>query len=333
MAKKTQPADTILPTVLLLALPASGKSEVRRYLKHLPPERAASDFHLGPTVQLDDFPYVHLMRRVDDELAALGKARIFFHSPDRPFRNNWDWGTLNYLLNEDYGYLTGKKPAKTDSAAEWLLDRIDGAASKAGIPARLSKLDAASRRSVAKALEKEASDIRKERTEGLPKTLEGKTLVIEFARGGPQGAKLPLPAPLGYEYSVACLCDEILAKASILYVWVSPEESRRKNQARTDPNDPGSILHHGVPLEVMLNDYGCDDMDWLESRAERKGTLSIRAGSKTYHIPIARFDNRVDKTSFLRAEPKDWKPQDVKAVHDGLKAGLDSLAERGTAYA
>ena len=59
-----------LETVLLLALPASGKSEVRRYLNHLTPEQRSGDFHLGPTVQLDDFPYVHMMRRIDDELLA-----------------------------------------------------------------------------------------------------------------------------------------------------------------------------------------------------------------------------------------------------------------------
>src|SRR5438445_6161715 len=51
----------ILDVLLLLALPASGKSEVRRYLASLSPEQCRGDFHLGPTVQLDDYPYVHMM--------------------------------------------------------------------------------------------------------------------------------------------------------------------------------------------------------------------------------------------------------------------------------
>ena len=65
-----------LDTVLLLALPASGKSETRTYLKSLSAEQCLRDFHLGSTVQLDDFPYVHLMRRIDEELAAMQRHSI-----------------------------------------------------------------------------------------------------------------------------------------------------------------------------------------------------------------------------------------------------------------
>lgn len=315
-----------LETVLLLALPASGKSEVRRYLEHLSPEACRKDFHLGPTVQLDDFPYVHAMRRIDDELAKLDQPRIFFHSSERPFKDSRDWGTLIQLVNEDYSDLVGAPPRRPASAAAALLERLEAAAARAKIPPRLSRLDSAVRGAVAKALEKEASDLLDKKLKNAPGSLAGKTLVIEFARGGPQGASMPLPEAFGYGYSLAQLSPGILEKASILYVWVTPEESRRKNQARTDPNDPGSILHHGVPLEVMLNDYGCDDMDWLESSSGRKGRISVRANGRVFELPVARFDNRVDKTSFLRADPKDWKAADVEAVHEGLKGALDELA-------
>ena len=110
-------ADEILDTVLLLALPASGKSEVRKYMRHLSPEDCRKEFHMGENAQLDDFPYVHLMRRIDDELAAQGKERIFFHSPDKPFRNPLDWGTLIVLLNEDHANLTAKPVPDPASAA------------------------------------------------------------------------------------------------------------------------------------------------------------------------------------------------------------------------
>ena len=67
--------NKVLDTVLLLALPASGKSEVRRYLELMPQSTRLKDFHMGGSVQLDDYPYVHMMRRIDDELAALIRDR------------------------------------------------------------------------------------------------------------------------------------------------------------------------------------------------------------------------------------------------------------------
>jgi len=182
------------------------------------------------------------------------------------------------------------------------------------------------RAEVAKALEAEARAMLDEKVKGYPASLDGKTLVIEFARGGPQGSSMPLRDPLGYEASLARLAPAILERATILYVWVTPEESRRKNAARANPDDPGSILHHGVPIEVMLNDYGCDDMDWLEAHSERAGTLAVRAHGRTFHLPIARFDNRVDKTSFVRADRAAWRAEDVRALHAGLKGALDKLA-------
>ena len=43
--------------ILLVALPASGKSEVRNFMANLPPERLLKEFHIGENLQLDDFPY------------------------------------------------------------------------------------------------------------------------------------------------------------------------------------------------------------------------------------------------------------------------------------
>ncbi len=318
--------DKTLDAVLLLALPASGKSEVRRYLDLMPQESRSKDFHMGPSVQLDDYPYVHLMRRVDDELAKLGQKRIFFHAPDRPFQNPLDWGTLIELVNEDYADLVAKRPLNPPLAGMNLLARLEKAALKVGVPARLSVLEKSVQKKLAQALNAEAKKLLADKQAGYPDTLKGKTLVIEFARGGPQGSPLPLPEPFGYRYSLSYLSPAILEKASILYIWVTPEESRRKNDARANPKDPGSILHHGVPMEVMLNDYGLDDMEWLLKNSKQPGTATIEAYGKSYQLPVARFDNRKDKTSFLRGEQSEWKPEQVKAVHEGLKEALDHLA-------
>src|SRR5438093_10001146 len=76
----------IIDVLLLLALPASGKSEVRRYLASLSPEQCRGDFHLGPTVQLDDYPYVHMMRRVSQELRKQGADGVFFDSDELPMK-------------------------------------------------------------------------------------------------------------------------------------------------------------------------------------------------------------------------------------------------------
>jgi hypothetical protein len=311
--------------VLLLALPASGKSEVRRFLANVEPERLKKEFHIGSNLQLDDFPYVHMMRRADDELVKLGKARLFFKAGDKPFINTKDWGTLIHLLNEDYRDLMAKKVTASASAADMLMRRIDLSGEKAGISPRLVKLDKAVWTTVAAALEKEARAMLDEKYAAYPESFEGKTIVIEAARGGPDKSAFPLQDPLGYQYSLRELDPEILKKAVILYVWVTPEESRRKNTARTNPNDPGSILHHGVPMEVMLNDYGCDDMDYLEKNSEVPGTITVKVQGKNYHLPIGRFDNRVDKTSFLRVEKKDWDPKMVADVTNGIKGATDKL--------
>jgi hypothetical protein len=315
----------LIDVLLLLALPASGKSEVRRYLEKLDADRCRDDFHLGPTVQLDDYPYVHMMRRVSQELRKLGRDGVFFDSDDLPMKEPLDWGTLIELLNEDFDDLVERRRAAPASASEWLLGRLDAARTRVGAEPVLGKLPAGVRAALVSGLAGESKKLLDDKNAGIPDSLAGRTVVIEFARGGPDGASLPLPAPLGYRYSLAQLSDALLSRSSILYVWVTPEESRRKNHARTDPNDPGSILHHGVPMAVMLGDYGCDDMAWLIEHSGRPDSVRVETRGKTYLLPVGRFDNRVDKTTFVRAEPEAWKPADVAALHNGLKEALDRL--------
>jgi hypothetical protein len=322
-----------IEVLLLLALPASGKSEVRRFLGQLTPDQCRNDMHLGATVQLDDYPYVHMMRRVSQELRARGRDGVFFDSDELPMKQPLDWGTLIELLNEDYEDVVRRRRPSAESAATWLLDRFDAARAKVGAKPELGQLPPAVRSEIVAALEPESRRLLDDKNAGVPDSLDGKTVVIEFARGGPDRAIPPLPAPLGYAYSLSRLSDALLSRASILYVWVSPEESRRKNTERTDPNDPGSILHHGVPMAVMLGDYGCDDMEWLMSHSGRPDTLRIETRGKTYDVPIARFDNRRDKTTFVRADRAAWKPEDVRALEQGLSEALGRLARAATAGA
>ncbi|NOZ00512.1 MAG: hypothetical protein GXP54_01310 [Deltaproteobacteria bacterium] len=319
-------AETI-DILLLLALPASGKSEVRRYLDSMEPARCRADFHIGPTVQLDDFPYVHLMRRVDQELIARGSAGVFFKGPDRSFADPWDWGTLIHLLNEDYDDMRSRRPINPDSAGRQLMQRLDAASLKAGAKARMERLPGDLFSAVADALEGEAREMLAEKQAGYPDSLDGRTVVMEFARGGADGSTMPLEPPFGYAHSLKMLSPEILERSAILYIWVTPEESRRKNDDRADPDDPGSILHHGVPMEVMLGDYGCDDIEWLLDQSDVPGTVRIEAHGRVYHLPLGRFDNRVDKTSFIRGDVSDWDPSAVAALHEGLKSAMGRLPD------
>ena len=71
-------------------------------------EQCRRDFGMGPTLQLDDYPYVHLMHCIDDELQH-GWHDVYYHGPSRPFRDNWTWAVLIELLNEDYAHLCRRR--------------------------------------------------------------------------------------------------------------------------------------------------------------------------------------------------------------------------------
>lgn len=315
----------VFEVVLLIALPASGKSELRNLLSNMDKARLREEFHIGESLQLDDFPYVHMMRRIDTELEAMGQNRLFYPG-ETPFYDGRDWGTLCQLLNEDYFDLINRNVSKPDSAALHLFERIDAAAAKAGVTRRLGALDENIRIELAKKLEAEAQAMHDNKRAGYADSLDGKTIIIECARGGPDGADMPLTGTFGYQYSLKQFCPEILEKAVVLYIWVSPEESRRKNADRADPNDPGSNLHHGVPMAVMLGDYGCDDIMYLAANSDIPGTLAVNVRGKTYHLPLGVFDNRADKTSFLRESPDKWDEARLREVTGALGEATDVMA-------
>jgi len=310
----------------LLGLPAAGKSELRRYLAHLDPAVARRDFRLCPPLHLDDYPYVHLMRRVSAELRHLGADSVFFDAPDLPFRDRRDWATLTLLLADDVAALGGELP-DGGSAGEWLLRRFDGAAIAAGIGARFDHLDPPARRALAFALDEDAGTFRRDRSAMLRGWDGSQTVLIEMARGGPEGAELPLPEPLGYQGALHLFPPEVLEEAGVLYVWVTSDESRRKNQERAVPGADGSILHHGVPEEVMRLEYGTDDFFWLLERGGGR-CIPVVAGSRRMLLPAAVFDNREDKTSFLRDDSATWPPDAVRELHELLRAAMVTVGVR-----
>jgi hypothetical protein len=110
------------------------------------------------------------------------------------------------------------------------------------------------------------------------------TTIIEFARGTEHG---------GYKQAFDFLSDQILARAGIMYVEVSFEESRRKNRQRFNPEKPDSILEHAVDEEKLEILYRYDDWRDLFSKAESGKYLSIRE----HQVPCVVFKNEDDVTT------------------------------------
>lgn len=316
----------LIDTLLLFSLPASGKSEVRRYLASLTPEQCRDDFGLGPTAQLDDYPYVHFMHRIDDELAAAGWKHLYYKGPTRPFQDDWSWAVLIELLNEDYQNLVGSRQVEAASAAQHLFDRLDFAHGKVGLSQPLGEVPWRIRRKVGEALEQECRAELDALNRQSAAGTAGKTIVIEAARGGANGSAYPLTPPYGYDTAFQRLSPAILERSSVLYVQVDPKESRRKNIERGRPDGQGSILHHSVPMEVMLGQYGTDDMEWLESQSDRPGTIRVERiietdgnyAARVFYLPVGRLDNREDLTTFVRAPREQWSKEDVARLHQGL---------------
>lgn len=316
----------VFNVLLLQALPASGKSEVRNFMANMDPEVLKREFHVGPNLQLDDFPYVFFMRRIDEGLEKLNEPRLYYPGED-PFIDGRDWGTLSHLLNEDYHDLINRNVVTPGSYAQYMFDRIDRASLMAGLPPRIAQLNEDIRAKLAEELETLAKDMTLEKQKQYTEDLDGKTIIIENARGGKDGSSMPLTGTQGYQYSLPNYCPEILENAAILYIWVTPEESRRKNIARCNPDDPGSNLNHMTPESVMLYDYGCDDMIYLKDTSEKKDTITVNSHGKKYYVPIAVIDNRVDLTTMFRDTPDKWDEKAVESFTEVTRTATDTMWE------
>lgn len=107
------------------------------------------------------------------------------------------------------------------------------------------------------------------------------TKVIEFARGGPEGYGSCLPV----------LCDEILDRASIVYVKVPYEVSVARNRRRARPGMEDSILYHSLPDEKMEFYYKVDDWESLTG-GDDQGYVKVRGRE----IPFTNFVNDPEQT-------------------------------------
>lgn len=322
----------VIPVILLCALPASGKSESRKYLRSLSAQDCLDNFCIGETVQLDDYPYVEMMRLIDRELEKMKQPRQFFWGEYYSFKDPFDWGTLIHLINEDYEDVVNNHKVHPIAPTRWMMARFDSARRAVGrCPVFCNfgeeiivKLCAHFDPFIQKFIDKDKNN--------FPSSLDGKTVVIEFARGGGCGFDrysdfFPLPEPFGYKYSLGLLSPAILSVCAMLYIWVTPEQSFEKNLARAPP--PGytgpTDLFHAVPECVMKYDYGCDDLEYLLKVSDRPNTILIDHLGQKFYVPVGRFDNRKDLTTFAREDTPKWKPSDVAAIRAAMIAAFCGL--------
>lgn len=114
-----------------------------------------------------------------------------------------------------------------------------------------------------------------------PSFLEHHTVLMEFARGGENG----------FTNAFQHLSDDVLARAAILYIDVSFEESVRKNRRRYRPEQADSILYHSLEDAKMERYY--KDNDWPRlSEGHDEGFITVKVSK----VPFAVFHNEPEKT-------------------------------------
>jgi hypothetical protein len=80
-------------TLMLLARPAAGKSEIINYLHNTPLEERIKRFHIGEFVEVDDFPMLWAWFEEDRILEEIGMKRL--HSTqDEEFNDRRLWDVL-----------------------------------------------------------------------------------------------------------------------------------------------------------------------------------------------------------------------------------------------
>ncbi|RPI04227.1 MAG: hypothetical protein EHM64_10650 [Ignavibacteriae bacterium] len=109
---------------------------------------------------------------------------------------------------------------------------------------------------------------------------EKMTTLVEFARGGDDAI----------HHALTFLSDEMLSRASLMYINVPYEESVRKNRRRAKPGQEDSILYHSLPDEKMEFYYKTND--WEQLAAKDPNFIEV----KGHKIPYCAFENMPEKT-------------------------------------
>ncbi|MFH1790030.1 MAG: hypothetical protein ABH832_03120 [bacterium] len=315
--------------VLILAgLPASGKNLLSMYLRQLPHEQLA-DMHMMPIVHLDDYVYVQMMRLIDRQRNNVGMQGLFYWNESGTFRNQIDWGTLIHLLMEDY------KEIGTDIASDkpfgsglWLMGRFYKARLKADASSPLAMLNHEHEHDLLESIGEEVNQLRLQRIAQSSKEPDKCTVLVEISRGvGIDCTHFPASPPMGYEYAFSQMLPEVLERAGVLYVHVTPAESKHRNTSRRLNVGHLSGQHSFVPDKVMRECYERDDVRHLVEQSGQRNAIKVACLGKDYVLPMVHFDNhdRDNLTDFLCGPSGDWDPEMIILLNDRIKSAMDKM--------
>ncbi|TPW03124.1 MAG: Uncharacterized protein FD129_3095, partial [bacterium] len=71
---------------------------------------------------------------------------------------------------------------------------------------------------------------------------------------------------------------------------------------------------------------GTDDMGYLIETSDRPGTVRVETRGRKFYLPVTRFDNRNDLTTFIRDDPSAWPKAKDAAIRAEMKRALDAIA-------
>ena len=94
-------SPAIFSTLILIARPAAGKSEIINYLINLKGSFRLEKFRIGKLKVIDDFPYLWRWFEEDELLEKMGKPRLFTDE-EGYFKHNYLWDLLIKMINLEY---------------------------------------------------------------------------------------------------------------------------------------------------------------------------------------------------------------------------------------
>ncbi|MEJ2599576.1 MAG: hypothetical protein P8Z00_14660 [Anaerolineales bacterium] len=112
-------------TLILIARPAAGKSEIIHYLKRTPPAQRQQRFHMGELYEIDDFPMLWSWFEEDTLLSEMGKPRLYTDENGN-FKWQYLWDLLIQRISLEYKKHQRDNGNSADSAVTTLIEFARG---------------------------------------------------------------------------------------------------------------------------------------------------------------------------------------------------------------